>query len=157
MRAISHLVASTAAGAAAAAISEPSAGLGILLFGGFLDVDHLCSFVSSGLPLRPSALVRSIISNEKQLEKKYPVRRGLPANVLFPVLHCIELAMVLAAAGLLLHLDILLWGSAGLLLHLIMDSWSYPCSPWFFSMVWRLTNRKKLMKAWEGHRSGVYW
>lgn len=157
MRAITHIAASTAAAAAAYPAAGVSGGLGILLLGGFLDVDHLGHFISSGLPARPSALFHSVFRNEKQLERKYSVRRGIPGNVLFPALHCVEIMVLLLSAGLLFGSGFLAWGAAGVSLHLVMDLRSYPCSPGFFSMTWRLLNRKRLLEAWRGHRSEVRW
>jgi hypothetical protein len=157
MKAITHIAASTAAAAAVWPAVSPSAALGVFLFGGFLDVDHLPLFLSSGLPARPSALLRSVISNEKQLAGRYEVRRGLPTNVIFPALHCVEFASIPVLAGGLLDSTFLVWGGIGILLHILMDFWSYPCGPEFFSMTWRLCNRKRLLKEWRGHRSKVDW
>jgi len=157
MRAITHIAASTAAAAVAGIAAEPSAAAGVFLFGGFLDVDHVGLFVSSGLPATPAALFQSVFSNEKQLEKKYSVKRNIPSSWLFPALHSIELALLLAASGILTKLSFLLWGSTGIILHLTMDLGSYPQSPLFFSILWRYFNRKKLMETWVTHRSKVHW
>lgn len=136
-------------------VAQPSAGLGMLLFSGLLDADHVPHFVSSGLPARPSALLRSFFSSEEQLEGRYPVRRSVPVNVLFPALHCVELVLLLVLAGSLLNSAFLLWGAAGMVLHLLMDMGSYPCTPGFFSMAWRVINRRRLLSAWKAHRSGI--
>ena len=157
MRAIPHIAASTAAATAAGIAVEPSAAAGLFLFGGFLDVDHVGLFVSSGLPATPAALFHSVFRNEKQLEKKYSVKRSVPPSWLFPALHSLELVLLLAASGVLLKFPFLLWGSAGIALHLSMDLGSYPQSPLFFSILWRYFNRKKLMEAWVTHRSNVQW
>jgi hypothetical protein len=157
MKAITHITASTAAAAVIWPTVDASAALGILVFGGFLDVDHIPLFISSGLPARPSALLRSVFSNEKQLASRYDVRRGLPTNVIFPALHCVEFAAVPVLAGWLLGSAFLLWGGIGVLLHILMDFWSYPCGPEFFSMTWRICNREDLLKEWRGHRSKVLW
>lgn len=137
-------------------VCQPSAGMGILLFSGLLDVDHVPHFVSSGLPARPSALLRSVFSDERQLACRYSVERSVPVNVLFPALHCVELVLLLAMAGSFLNSALLTWGAAGMVLHLLMDMGSYPCTPGFFSMTWRLLNRRKLLSAWKTHRSGVH-
>lgn len=134
-------------------VSQPSAGLGMFLFSGLLDVDHVPHFVSSGLPARPTALLRSVFSSEKQLESRYSVRRFVPVNVLFPALHCVELVLLLALAGSIMNSVFLTWGAAGIVLHLLMDMRSYPCTPGFFSMTWRVLNRRRLLSAWKIHRS----
>ncbi len=157
MRAITHISASAAAAITSGLCSDPLAASGVFLFGGFLDVDHVGHFISSGLPPNPGALFHSVFRNEKQLESKYSIKRGVPSNCLFPMLHCIELVLILTAAGLMLDSQLLLWGGGGVLLHLLMDIRSYPCSPWFFSIIWRFINRKKLMKAWITHCSSVHW
>lgn len=157
MRAITHITASTAAAAIAVVAAEPSAGAGILLFGGFLDVDHVSLFISSGLPAKPGALFHSVFRNEKQLEKRYSIKRVIPSSWLFPAFHCVELALLLAASGILTGSNPLLWGSAGLILHLFMDLRSYPCSPNFFSIIWRFIHRKQLLQAWTTYCSEVRW
>lgn len=157
MKAITHITASTAAAAVIWPAVNPAAALGFLVFGGFLDVDHLPLFLSSGLPAKPSALLRSVFSNEKQLARRYDVRRGLPKNVIFPALHCIEFAALPIIAGWLTDSLFLLWGGLGILFHIMMDFWSYPCGPEFFSMTWRLCNRRELLREWRGHRSKVDW
>lgn len=153
---ITHMAAGAVAAAVAYEAHQPSAGMGILLFSGLLDVDHVPHFVSSGLPARPSALLRSVFSNERQLECRYSVRRSVPVNVLFPALHCVELVLLLAVAGFFLNSVLLTWGAAGMVLHLLMDMGSYPCTPCFFSMTWRLLHRRKLLAAWKTHRSRVH-
>lgn len=157
MRAITHISASTAAAAIAVVAAEPSAGAGILLFGGLLDVDHVHHFISSGLPANPVTLFHSIFRNEKQLEKRYSIKRGIPSSWLFPALHCIELVLLLTASGILTGSNFLLGVSAGLTLHLFMDLRSYPCSPKFFSIIWRYLHRKQLLRAWTTHCSEVHW
>ncbi|OPL19453.1 MAG: hypothetical protein AVO35_10570 [Candidatus Aegiribacteria sp. MLS_C] len=157
MRAITHITASAAASAVLAAVAEPSSALGLLLFGGFLDIDHVPRFLSSGLPAGPGPMLRSVFSSEAQLNKKYSVRVGVPGNILFPALHFVELAALLILGGLLSGSGFLAWAGAGVLLHLLMDFRSYPCSPCFFSMTWRLLNRGRLMEAWREHRSRVSW
>jgi multidrug transporter EmrE-like cation transporter len=157
MRAITHIAASTAAAAIAGVATEPSAAVGIFLFGGFIDVDHVTHFVSSGLPANPGAFFHSIFRNEKQLEKKYTIKRGIPSSWLFPVFHCVEFVLLLAAVGILTSSNFLLWGGAGLILHLFMDLRSYPCSPRFFSIIWRFLHRRQLLQAWVTHRSEVHW
>lgn len=153
MKAITHISASAAAAVISGAAANPAAAAGILLFGGFLDVDHIGHFVASGLPANPAALFHSIFRNEKQLQKRYTIKRGVPSNWIFPALHCIELTLLLAGAGIVLRSQLLLWGGAGVILHLLMDFRSYPCSPAFFSIIWRILNRKRLLKAWVEHRS----
>jgi len=157
MRAITHIAASGAAAAAVAAAADPCAGAAVLLFGGFIDADHVQHFVSSGLPLNPGALLRSVFSSEGQLEKKYGISRKVPDNVLFPVLHNVELALALLFSSIVLDSVFLAGAFAGMILHLLMDIKSYPCSPLFFSMGWRLSNRRKLLKAWKTHRSSIKW
>lgn len=157
MRAITHITASAAASAVLASVADPSSALGLLVFGGFLDVDHVPHFLSSGLPSGPGPILRCVFSNEAQLERKYSVRRGVPGNFLFPALHCVELAALLTIGGLLSGSGFSAWAGAGMLLHLLMDIRSYPCSPWFFSMTWRFINRGRLMVAWREHRSRVSW
>jgi len=157
MRAITHIAASTVAAAiAAAAVKSPSAS-GLLLFGGFLDVDHVHHFISSGLPANPGAMFHSVLRNEKQLEKKYSITRKIPESFLFPLFHCVEFTLLVAAAGILAGSDFLLWGASGTVLHLLMDIRSYPCSPKFFSILWRFSHRSQLLKEWKVHCSGVYW
>ena len=157
MRAITHISASALAALIAGAAAEPSSAAGIFLFGGFLDVDHIGHFVASGLPSNPGTLFHSVFRNEKQLENKYSIERGVPSNWIFPALHCIEFALLLAGTGLILGSQLLIWGGAGVILHLLMDIRSYPCSPEFFSIIWRISHRKKLLRAWATHRSKVHW
>ncbi|MEN8209859.1 MAG: hypothetical protein ABFR50_11485 [Candidatus Fermentibacteria bacterium] len=157
MRAITHISVSTAAAVITGVAAEPAAAAGILLFGGFLDVDHIGHFVASGLPPDPLVFFHSIFRNEKQLENEYSIRRKIPSNWIFPLLHCIEFALLLSGAGALLGLRLLLWGGAGVILHLLMDLRSYPCSPEFFSIIWRISHRKVLLGAWNEHRSEVHW
>jgi len=157
MRVITHISVSSAAAVIAGVAAEPEAAAGIFLFGGFLDVDHISHFVTSGLPCNPAALLRSVFQNEKQLENRYSIKRGIPSNWVFPVLHCMEFALLLAAAGVILGSKLLLWGGAGVVLHLLMDVRSYPCSPGFFSIIWRILNKKQLLLAWVTHRSKVHW
>ncbi|MCK4806448.1 MAG: hypothetical protein KAT09_02315 [Candidatus Aegiribacteria sp.] len=157
MRAITHISASAAAAVIAGAVTEPAAAAGIFLFGGFLDADHIGHFVASGLPANPAAYFHSIFRNEKQLENKYSIKRGIPSNWIFPALHCIEFALLLAAAGIILGSQLLLWGGVGVILHLLLDIRSYPCSPEFFSIIWRISHRKRLLRAWVTHRSKIHW
>lgn len=157
MRAITHIAASSAVSVYIAFSVEPLAALGVFAFGGFLDIDHLPHFLASGLPAGPGPILRSIYSSEDQLEEKYSVRRGVPGNVLFPLLHCFELAILVGAAGLLLGSPLLVWACPGVLFHIMLDIRSYPCSPFFFSMTWRLFNRRRLLAEWAGHRSKVAW
>ncbi len=93
--------------------------------------------------------------SEDQLESSYSFRRGSPGTVLFPFFHCIEMVFLLIGSGMLLGIPILAWGGAGILLHISMDIRSYPCSPMFFLMTWRLMNRRELMEAWTDHTSAV--
>ena len=157
MRAITHITASAAAGVIVGAVAEPAAAAGIFLFGGFMDVDHIGHFVNSGLPASPGAFFHSIFRNEKQLEKRYSIERGIPSNCIFPALHCIEFAVLVSGTGALLGSQLLLWGGAGVILHLLMDIRSYPCSPGFFSIIWRISHKKRLLRAWAAHRSKVHW
>ena len=157
MRAITHISASAAAAMISYTAADPSAAAGIFLFGGILDIDHIGSFVSAGHPANPVALFLSIFRNEKQLEKRYSIKRIIPSNWIFPVLHCIEFAMLVTGTGLILGSQFLLWGGAGVILHLLMDIRSYPCSPEFFSIIWRISHRKRLLRAWVTHRSKVHW
>lgn len=157
MRAITHISASTGAAIIAGVVTEPAAAVGILLFGGFLDVDHIGHFVASGLPPDPLVFFDSIFRNEKQLEDRYSIKRSIPSNWIFPALHCIEFALLLSGTGALLGSQLLLWGGAGVILHLLMDIRSYPCSPEFFSIIWRITHKRQLLQAWVEHRSKIHW
>ncbi len=157
MRAITHISASAAAAVISGATAGPAAAAGIFLFGGFLDIDHIGSFVSAGHPANPVALFQSIFRNEKQLEKRYSIKRVIPSNWIFPALHCIEFALLLAGAGVILTSRLLMWGGAGVILHLLLDIRSYPCNPEFFSIIWRISHKKQLLRAWVKHRSKVYW
>lgn len=157
MRAITHISASTVAAIITGVVTEPAAAVGILLFGGFLDVDHIGHFVASGLPADPLVFFHSIFRNEKQLEDIYSIKRGIPSNWIFPSLHCIEFAILLSGSGALLGSQLLLWGGAGVILHLLMDIRSYPCSPEFFSIIWRNSHKMQLLRAWAEHRSKVQW
>ncbi|MCK5117764.1 MAG: hypothetical protein KAR44_14300 [Candidatus Aegiribacteria sp.] len=157
MRAITHISASTVAAIIAGVVTEPAAAVGVLLFGGFLDVDHIAHFVASGLPPDPLVFFHSIFRNEKQLERRYSIERGIPSNCIFPALHCIEYAVLVGGTGVLLGSQLLLWGGAGVILHLLMDIRSYPCSPEFFSMIWRVSHKNRLLRAWTEHQSKVHW
>ena len=155
MRAITHITASTAAAVIAGAASGTPAAAGILLFGGFLDVDHVNHFISVGLPSSPRTLLKSIFMNEKQLEKTYSISRGIPSSWTFPVFHCIEFVFLLAVSGFLLESSFLMAAGIGVLLHLLMDIRSYPCGIPFFSIIWRCIKKQKLMTEWQTHRSTV--
>ena len=155
MKAITHIAASTAAAAIAGAASGTPAAAGIFLFGGFLDVDHVNHFISSGLPSSPRTLLRSIFMNEIQLEKTYSFSRGIPSSWTFPVFHCVEFVFLLAVSGFLLKSSFLMAAGIGVLLHLLMDIRSYPCGIHFFSIIWRFIKKQKLMKEWQTHRSTV--
>jgi len=157
MRAITHISSSAAAAVIVGAVAEPAAVVGIFLFGGFLDVDHIEHFIASGLPANPGAIFHSIFRNEKQLENRYSIKRGIPSNGIFPILHNIEFAFLVAVTGYLLGVHLLMWGGAGVIFHLLMDSRSYPCSPGFFSIIWRISHKKQLLRAWTEHKSKVHW
>ncbi len=157
MRAITHITASAGAAVIVGAAAEPAAAAGIFLFGGFMDVDHVGHFIASGLPSSPCALFHSIFRNEKQLEKRYSIKRSIPSNWIFPALHCIEFALLVSGAGAILDSQLLIWGGGGVILHLLMDARSYPCSPEFFSIIWRISHKKRLLRAWAEHRSNVHW
>jgi len=157
MRAITHISASAAAAVIAGTVAEPAAAAGIFIFGGFLDADHIGHFVTSGLPCNTGALFHSIFRNESQLEKRYSIKRCIPSNWIFPVLHCIEFVLLVFGTGVILDSQMLLWGGAGIILHLLMDIRSYPCSPEFFSIIWRISHKKRLLRAWAEHRSKVRW
>jgi len=157
MRAITHTSASAAAAVVVGLAADPAAAVGVFLFGGFMDVDHISHFVASGLPASPCALFNSIFRNESQLENRYSIKRGIPSNSIFPALHCIEFALLVSGAGVIIGSQLLIWGGAGVILHLLMDIRSYPCSPEFFSIIWRISHKKRLLRAWAGHRSKVHW
>ncbi len=155
MKAITHVAASTAAAAVAVATSGTSAAAGILLLGGFLDVDHVTHFISVGLPSSPRTLLKSIFMNEKQLERTYSFSRGVPSSWTFPLFHCIEFAFLLTVSGFLLDSGFLLAAGIGVLIHLLMDIRSYPCGIPFFSIIWRCTRKQKLLTEWQTHSSAV--
>ncbi|RKZ07916.1 hypothetical protein DRQ25_10335 [Candidatus Fermentibacteria bacterium] len=155
MRAITHISASTAAAIITSVVAEPAAAAGILLFGGFLDVDHIGHFVAAGLPPDPLVFFHSIFRNEKQLEDRYSIKRSIPSNWIFPALHSIEFAFLVSGMGAILGSQLLLWGGAGVILHLLMDIKCYPCSPEFFSTIWRISHKKLLLQAWVEQRSKV--
>ena len=141
----------------AASVSGTSAGLGFLVIGSMIDMDHIPIFVSSGLPLNPKSILNSVIRNHRQLIEKHELDELVPRSWIFPAFHSIELIALVLTTGLLAGSDFLVWGSAGMGLHLLMDIRSYPCSPRFFSILWRLFNWKKLAKAWKVHRSAIDW
>ena len=157
MRAITHISASVVASVVVTAVAQPAAAAGVFLFGGFMDVDHIGHFIASGLPVRPCALFHCIFRNEPQLEKKYSIKRSIPSNWIFPAFHCIEFALLVTGTGVILGSQLLLWGGAGVILHLLMDIRCYPCSPEFFSIIWRISHKKRLLRAWASHRSKVHW
>ncbi|MBD3277538.1 MAG: hypothetical protein GF388_04485 [Candidatus Aegiribacteria sp.] len=157
MRVVSHITVSAAGAAAAASISGPSAGLGFLILGGLIDIDHIPIFVSSGLPLNPESILNSLLKNHRQLREKHELRELVPGSWIFPALHSLELIVLLVITGILTESDFLVWGGAGMGLHLLMDVRSYPCSPLFFFITWRLFNWRKLAKAWKVHRSKTEW
>ena len=157
MRAITHISVSAAAAIVVGAVAEPAAAAGIFLFGGFMDVDHIRHFVASGLPANPCTLFHSVFRNELQLENKFSIKRSIPSSWIFPALHYIEFALLVSGAGAIIGSQLLIWGGAGVLLHLLLDIRSYPCSPEFFSIIWRLSHKKRLLRAWAGHRSKVHW
>ena len=157
MRVVSHITASAAGAAAAASISGPSAGLGFLILGSMIDIDHIPIFVSSGLPFNPRSILNSVLKNHRQLREKHQLRDLVPGSWIFPAFHSVELILFLVTVGIISGSQFLVWGGAGMVLHLLMDIRSYPCSPRFFSILWRLFNWNKLAKAWKVHRSKIEW
>ncbi len=155
MRAITHIAAAAVAGGVTWYLSGPSAGAGVVLMGGFMDVDHLPHFRSAGLPMRPGALLRVLRMNEAQLESGFSIRRGVPSSWFFPPLHGLEIVMALGAAGLLMGSPLLLGMAGGAVLHILMDLGSYPCGPPFFLLTWRFLNRRRVLRAWRTFRSRV--
>jgi len=155
MRAITHISVSLAASAGTYALYGPEPAAGLLLAGGFIDVDHIGLFARSGLPLRPNALLSSLFRSEGQIERAYSIRRVVPAEWSFPLLHSIEMILSLVAGAFLLNSALLAGAAVGVALHLLMDSRSYPCGPPFFSMLWRYLHREELIRAWKSYRSGT--
>ena len=151
MRAITHISASLAASAGTFALFGPEPAAGLLLAGGFMDIDHIGLYSRAGLPLRPVALFLSLFRSEGQIERTYCIRRGVPSHWYFPVMHCIELLVLLLAGALLARSALLAGAAAGAAIHLLMDSRSYPCGLSFFSMTWRYLHRNEVLNAWESH------
>lgn len=149
MRASVHIAASAATGALAALMLDRGFGLALFLSGSLMDIDHLELYLASGLPAKPSVLLRGLLHNEEDLGNRYGFRRRIPGAWTFPVLHDIELVLAGAGLGLYLHDGILLGIAAGFLLHLVMDLENYPESPCFFSLTWRWLARRRLMTAWK--------
>lgn len=152
MRAVTHAAASAVLAVPAALAISPAAAAALLVSGGLLDVDHLGTFTSDGLPPRPGALLRGFLLSEVQLEARYGFRRGVPSSWTFPVLHSFELVLALAGLWLATGLQAALGAAAGVLLHLLMDSRHYPMTPRFFSFVWRTLNRAAVMEEWRSFK-----
>jgi len=153
MRAITHISVSLAASAGTYVLFGPEPAAGLLLAGGFIDVDHIGLYSRAGLPLRPAALLSSLFRSEGQIERAFSIRRGVPAYWYFPLLHSIELLLALIAGALLLRSAFLAGAAAGQVIHLLMDSRGYPCGLPFFSMLWRYLHREEVIRAWDGHGS----
>ena len=154
MRAISHITASVVVSAGTYAVFGPEPAAGLLLTGGFMDVDHIGLYTGAGLPMRPSALITSIFRSEGQIERAHSFSRGVPARWYFPLMHCIEFIILLLLCGLLIPSAFLKGAAAGVAMHLLMDIRSYPCGLPFFSMTWRFMHRRDVLLAWGDHRSG---
>ncbi len=149
MRASVHIAASAAAGALTALTLDRGFGLALFLAGSLIDIDHVELYLTSGLPAKPSVLLRGLLHNEEDLGNRYGFRRRIPRAWTFPVLHDIELVLASAGLGLWVHDGVLLGIAAGLLLHMVMDLNNYPESPRFFSLTWRWLARRRLMTAWK--------
>lgn len=149
MRAAAHIVASGAAGAAAAMAGSPVMGMSLFLSGSLIDIDHVELYLKSGMPSDPRSLLRGLLHNEEDLGNRYGFRRRIPDYWTFPVLHSVELIMLCTGLGLWLSDPALLGIAAGFLLHFVMDLGNYPESPMFFSLAWRFLARRRLMTAWE--------
>lgn len=149
MRASVHIAASAAAGALGALVLDRGFGLALFLSGSLIDIDHVELYLTSGLPAKPSVLLRGLLHNEEDLGNRYGFRRRIPRAWTFPVLHDIELVIFCVGLGLYLHDGVLLGAAAGFLLHILMDLDNYPESPRFFSLIWRWLARRRLMTAWK--------
>jgi len=155
MRAITHISVSLAASAGTYALFGPEPAAGLLLAGGFMDIDHIGLYSRAGLPLRPAALLSSLFRSEGQIERAFSIRRGVPAHWYFPLLHSIELLLAFITGALLLRSAFLAGAAGGAAIHILMDSRSYPCGLPFFSMVWRYLHREEVIQGWGNHQSGT--
>ncbi len=149
MKVITHIAAGAVISTVAGILTTPAAGAGLFITSGFLDIDHIRHYKSVGFPMTPRALIRSTLLEEPDLETKYSFNRGVPCFWGFPICHCIELILLLIVLAYLTNSIFLAGSAAGILLHLLLDVKHYPCSPFFFSILWRAVNRKCVLKAWE--------
>jgi hypothetical protein len=138
-----------ALGAGAWFLAGPTAGAGFALFGSLLDIDHLELYASKGMPTNALGLLHAFTKDQRRLEKRYGFRRGVPASWSFPVLHCAEIVILTAAAGVISDSMFLYGVSAGILVHQLMDLKAYPMSPGFFSIIWRRRHWTHLRMAWK--------
>ena len=155
MRVSAHLAASAAAAAAVFPGGGPEVSLPLLLTGTLLDLDHIPQVSGAGLEIgRPRVLLDSLMLPMDRLEDKHGFERGVPDGPLFPLLHSIELLVLLTIAAVTFSNPVLAGCSAGLGLHLLMDLRAYPCSPLFFSLAWRITRwEDRLRPAWRRFRA----
>ncbi|MBC8428879.1 MAG: hypothetical protein H8D05_01405 [FCB group bacterium] len=149
MKVITHIAAGAVVSIVTGMLTTLSAGAGLFIATGFLDIDHLHHYRYAGFPMNPKSLLYSVLSNETELETRYSFRRGVPGFRGFPVFHCIEFILIIVTIAYLTG-SLFLYGCAGgIILHLLMDIRHYPCSPLFFSFTWRYFNGKQVLKAWQ--------
>jgi amino acid transporter len=149
MKASFHMAVSAAAGAGTWFIAGPSAAAGLVVFGSFLDVDHIEHYSSRGMPSNLRGLLGAMFTTQRKLEKQHGFKRGVPSSWGFPVLHDVEMVVLAAALGLASGSMFLFGAAAGMLLHILMDIRAYPMSPLFFSVLWRRRHWVRLRMAWK--------
>lgn len=149
MRVAYHMAAGVAGGAAATLLVDWRMGLGVVAASGLLDLDHMQQYRAMGFPGGVRPTMDTIFRNLEQLERKYGFRRGIPKSVAFPVLHNVELLLLLGLIALLTGSSLVIGCFAGMLLHLGMDCLSYPGDLRFFSMTWRLLTREDHYRRWS--------
>lgn len=149
MRVGYHMAAGAAGAAVATVLADWRMGLGVVATSGLLDLDHVGQYWAMGYPRGLRATLDTITHNLEQLESKHGFRRGIPRSVAFPVLHSVELLLLLGAIALLTGSNFVIGCFAGMLLHLGMDCLSYPGDLRFFVMTWRLLTSKDHHRRWS--------
>lgn len=144
-----HMAASAVTGAGAWLVAGPTAGMGLILFGSLLDIDHIEHYAGRGMPMNPLDLLNAATKDQKRLERRYGFRRGVPSSWGFPVLHSVELMILATGVGLLSGSLFVYGAAAGILLHILMDLRAYPISPRFFSILWRRRHWVRLRMTWK--------